>query len=92
MGAIAVAVLALFLVVRHTRTEEETGRLELLGATVVGRQAPLTAALLVTAGACLVAGVGTTLGLIAVGLPVRAPWSSARARMSRARVRGRGRL
>jgi len=69
MGAIAVAVLGLFLVVRHTRTEEETGRLELLGATVVGRHAPLTAALLVAAGASLVAGVGTALGLIAVGLP-----------------------
>jgi ABC-2 type transport system permease protein len=69
MGAIAVAVLALFLVVRHTRSEEETGRLELLGATVVGRRAPLTAALLVTVGACLAAGAATTLGLIAVGMP-----------------------
>ena len=69
MGAVAVAVLALFIVVRHTRTEEETGRLELLGATVVGRRAPLTAALLVAGGASLVAGVGTALGLIAVGMP-----------------------
>ena len=69
MGAVAVAVLALFLVVRHTRSEEETGRLELLGATVVGRRAPLTAALLVAGGASLVAGVGTALGLIAVGMP-----------------------
>ncbi len=43
MGAVAVAVLALFVVVRHTRTEEETGRLELLGATVVGRQASTAA-------------------------------------------------
>jgi len=69
MGAIAVAILALFLVVRHTRAEEETGRLELLGATVVGRRAPLTAALIVTASASLVAGAGTALGLIAVGMP-----------------------
>ena len=69
MGAIAIAVLALFLVVRHTRAEEETGRLELLGATVVGRRAPLTAALLVTAGASIVAGAATALGLIAVGMP-----------------------
>ena len=68
-GAIAIAVLALLLVVRHTRTEEETGRLELLGATVVGRRAPLTAALLVAGGAGLVAGVATALGLIAVGMP-----------------------
>jgi ABC-2 type transport system permease protein len=70
MGAIAVAVLALFLVVRHTRSEEETGRLELLGATVVGRRAPLTAALLLAGAASLAAGVGTALGLIAVGMPV----------------------
>ena len=69
MGAIAVAVLALFIVVRHTRTEEETGRLELLGATVVGRQAPLTAALLVAGGVSLVGGLGTALGLIAAGMP-----------------------
>jgi ABC-2 type transport system permease protein len=69
LGALAVAVLALFIVVRHTRTEEETGRLELLGATVVGRRAPLTAALLVAAGASLVSGAGSALGLIAVGLP-----------------------
>ena len=68
-GAIAVAILALFIVVRHTRTEEETGRLELLGATVVGRRAPLTAALLVAGGAGLVAGVCTALGLMAVGMP-----------------------
>jgi ABC-2 type transport system permease protein len=70
MGAVAVALLALFVVVRHTRSEEETGRLELLGATVVGRRAPLTAALLVAGGASIVAGVGTALGLIAVGMPV----------------------
>ena len=69
IGAVAVAILTSFLVVRHTRSEEETGRLELLGATVVGRRAPLTAALLVAAGAGLVAGLGTALGLVAVGLP-----------------------
>ncbi len=68
MGAVAVAILGLLLVVRHTRTEEETGRLELLGATVVGRRAPLTAALLVAAGASLVVGAATTLGLLAVGM------------------------
>jgi ABC-2 type transport system permease protein len=68
MGAVAVAVLALLLVVRHTRAEEETGRLELLGATVVGRRAPLTAALLVSGGACLLSGAGTTLGMLVVGM------------------------
>ncbi len=67
-GAIAVAILSLLIVIRHTRTEEETGRLELLGATIVGRRAPLTAALLVAGGASLVIGVATTLGMLAVGM------------------------
>lgn len=43
------AALASFLtVIRHTRTEEEAGRRELLGSTVLGRYAPLSAALIVT--------------------------------------------
>jgi len=71
MGAIAVAVLALIIVVRHTRAEEETGRLEMLGATVVGRRAPLTAALLVAGGASLLTGIVTALTMIAVGMPIR---------------------
>lgn len=68
-GAVFVAVLAILTVVRHTRAEEETGRLELIGATVVGRLAPLPAALLVVTGANLALGVLTALGLSAAGLP-----------------------
>lgn len=45
-GAVLAAVMSLLIVVRHTREEEETGRQELLCAAVVGRRAPLTAALL----------------------------------------------
>ncbi|MGW2394864.1 ABC transporter permease [Streptomyces lydicamycinicus] len=45
-GAVLAAVMSLLIVVRHTREEEETGRQELLSAAVVGRRAPLTAALL----------------------------------------------
>jgi len=67
--AALLAVFAIILVVRHTRTEEETGRLEVLGATVVGRHAPLTAALLVGVGANLVLGVLAALGMISTGLP-----------------------
>ncbi|WP_067819256.1 ABC transporter permease [Actinomadura kijaniata] len=44
--AAMVAVMTVLLVVRHSRAEEEDGRLELVGAGVVGRRAPLTAALL----------------------------------------------
>lgn len=39
--------MSILLVVRHTRLEEKTGRSELVRANVVGRHAPLTAALLV---------------------------------------------
>jgi len=69
LGAIFVALLSIIVVVRHTRAEEETGRQELLGATVVGRRAPLTAALLVAAGTNIALGLLTALGLIAAGLP-----------------------
>ena len=66
---VLVALMSLLTVVRHTRTEEETGRLELLGATVVGRYAPLTAALLAAAVANLAIVVLMALGLVGTGLP-----------------------
>ncbi|MEU5213590.1 ABC transporter permease [Streptomyces sp. NPDC020742] len=62
-GAVLAAVMSLLIVVRHTREEEETGRQELLSAAVVGRRAPLTAALLTA----LLANAGVTV-LIAGGL------------------------
>jgi ABC-2 type transport system permease protein len=64
-----VGLASLLTVIRHTRTEEEAGRRELLGATVVGRQAPLLAALFVTLGADLVLGALAAAGLVAYGLP-----------------------
>jgi len=69
IGAVFVAVLAILIVVRHTRAEEEAGRLELVGATVVGRYAPLTAALLVALGMSLALAALTAVGLTAAGLP-----------------------
>jgi len=66
---ILVALMSLLTVIRHTRTEEETGRLELLGATVVGRHAPLTAALLVAGTANLAIFVMVAATLVGVGLP-----------------------
>lgn len=68
--AILIGVASFLTVIRHTRTEEEKGRLELLGATVVGRHAPLSAALIVTYGADLLVGILTTVALISLGLPV----------------------
>ena len=48
-GAAFAVLLTIFIVVRHTRADEEAGRLELVGSAAVGRQAPLTAALLAAA-------------------------------------------
>lgn len=60
---------SLLTVIRHTRTEEEAGRRELLGATVLGRYAGLSAALLVTYAANLLLGLLAAAGLHATGLP-----------------------
>lgn len=60
---------SLLTVIRHTRTEEEAGRRELLGSTVVGRHAPLVAALAVTFVADLVMGGLLALFLMGTGLP-----------------------
>lgn len=70
MSMLIVGIVSLILVTRHTRGEEESGRRELLGATVVGRQAPLTAALGVTCATSLMIGIVVALGLISYGLPV----------------------
>ena len=67
-GAILIGLMAMFIVGRHTRAEEESGRDELLRSGVVGRQAPMTAALLLTTGASLLVGAGVTASLIGYGL------------------------
>lgn len=68
LGAVFLALLAYVVVRRHTRTEEEAGRLELLGAGVVGRRAALAAAVLLGTVAVLLTVVLTVAWSIAVGL------------------------
>ena len=68
-GSVCVALLAVVLVVRHTRAEEESGRLELVAATPVGRLAPLCAALVVASTVSMVLGATTAAALAATGLP-----------------------
>jgi len=70
VGSVLVAVFTLLLVVRHTRADEESGRTELAGSGVVGRHAPLAAALLLATGACLALGALTAAVLAVSGLPV----------------------
>jgi polyether ionophore transport system permease protein len=67
IGAVFVALMAVLTVIRHTRVEEETGRRELLGSTVLGRHAPLTSALIVASGTGLIIGVLVAAGLVASG-------------------------
>src|SRR5499427_3410468 len=69
-GAAAAVLLTIFVVVRHTRADEEAGRLELVGSAAVGRQAPLTAALLAAAAANAAIALLTFLWLSRLGLPV----------------------
>jgi ABC-2 type transport system permease protein len=66
---IVVGLASLLTVIRHTRAEEEAGRRDLLGATVLGRHAGLAAALLTTLGANLVLGAILALGMLGRGLP-----------------------
>ena len=63
------AVLMVFITVRHTRSDEESGRLELLGGGRLGRDAPLAAALTISFGASIVLGLVTAAALAAGGLP-----------------------
>jgi ABC-2 type transport system permease protein len=68
LGAALVGLLAVFLVARHTRGEEEVGRTELIGAGVVGRWAALAAALLEVVGTLVVLCLVTAGSLVGAGL------------------------
>ena len=70
MGALLVSLLAMFVVRRHTRSDEEIGRLELVTAGVLGKRATLTAAAIAGAIAVVVTCLATALANVAVGLPV----------------------
>lgn len=66
-AAVLAAVMSLIVVVRHTREEEETGRQEVLSSGMVGRRAPLTAALLTAVIADAAVGLLIASGLSAQG-------------------------
>jgi len=68
-AAVYAALMSLLLIVRHTRAEEEAGRSELLGATVVGRHAGLAAALINLGITNFAVALLVTLGLVGTGLP-----------------------
>lgn len=69
-GVLLGSVVSVLLLLRHTRGDEQAGRRELVGSGVVGRHAPLAAALAVVVGGNVAIVVLAALGLIAGGLPI----------------------
>lgn len=67
-ASLIMGIISIFLMVRHTRSEEKKGRLELINSTKVGRQAVLSAALITTFGVNLIIAILIGLGLIGQGL------------------------
>ncbi|MFR9798584.1 ABC transporter permease [Streptomyces sp. MS06] len=66
-AGVLAAVMSMLVVVRHTRDEEESGRQELVASGVVGRRAPLTAALLAAAVSDAVLALLVVAGLSGQG-------------------------
>lgn len=69
-ATVLVALMVVFLVVRHTRAEEESGRAELLRATVTGRHAATAAAVAVAVGVSVFVGLLDGAALAMAGLPL----------------------
>lgn len=67
-GAITIGLMSMFLAVRHTRAEEESGRDEMLRAAAVGRGATTAATVLVVLVANLLTGLLVSLSLVSVPL------------------------
>jgi len=65
---VAVALMSLFMTVRHTRTEEETERAETVRALPVGRHSELTAALVATGVTNVLVTFGVVVTLLAYDL------------------------
>jgi ABC-2 type transport system permease protein len=68
-AALGAALMSIFIVVRHTRADEETGRLELVSSAAVGRHAAFGASLAIAISANIVLGAAITAGLAVQGLP-----------------------
>jgi ABC-2 type transport system permease protein len=68
--AVLAGLMSTFLVVRHTRTDEEFGRAELLGSFPLQREASLIATLLLAAAANLLLAVCAAAGYVAAGMPI----------------------
>lgn len=68
LTAVVAGLMSIFLVTRHTRADEEDGRLELIRSLPAGRLSYLNATLLVLVGASLAIALINGLGLYALGI------------------------
>lgn len=68
--AVLAALMSTFLVIRHTRSDEELGRAECVGAAPLSRPAPLLATLLLGAAANIALALSVAAAFLAAGLPV----------------------
>lgn len=69
-SALGAGLMTIFLVIRHTRADEQAGRLELAGSAAVGRSAALTAALAVAGLASAVTAVLMVIIAVVLALPL----------------------
>lgn len=70
VAQLGVCLMVVFLVVRHTRAEEESGRAELLRSTVMGRHAATLAGLVYGVAAAVLIGAITAVSMVGAGLSV----------------------
>ncbi|MGH3456635.1 ABC transporter permease [Aeromicrobium sp.] len=70
IGAIVAGLMSMFIIGRHTRAEEESGRDELVRSAAVGRHAPIVAAFVVATLANVAMGGLITVSLLSYGLDV----------------------
>lgn len=68
-GAVVVALMSMFVLGRHTRAEEQSGRSELVRAAVVGRYAATSSALALVVAVNLLAGAAITLTMLVADQP-----------------------
>lgn len=64
---VMVSFMSIFLAVRHTRGDEETGRAELVGATAAARRSPLVSTIIFGTATCVATGVVVTGVLLSCG-------------------------
>ena len=68
VAQLGICLMVMFLVVRHTRAEEESGRAELLRSGVLGRHAATLAGMLYGVTAAVLIGLVTTGSMLAAGV------------------------